>query len=221
MADWRGRLHVLVEGQTEEIVVRQVLAPHLQEHGWSVTHSLVTTKRPVTGPPQRGGVTSWAKVERDVRLLLRDTGLTALTTLIDYYGFPEDGPGMATRPSGTAVDRVEHVERALADVIDDQRFLPHLVLHELETWVFAAAGQLGELRDDTALTERLRADVKEAGGPELVNDDPRTAPSKRLAAYCETYLKTLDGPMAIELLGLPALRADCPHFDDWLTRLEA
>jgi hypothetical protein len=144
-----------------------------------------------------------------------------LTTLFDYYGFPSDAPGMATRPMGTATDKVEHVEEALRATVGDHRFMPHLVQHELETWVFAAGEQLAGLRDDPAVAEQIKRDCVEAGGPELVNDDPKNAPSKRLARYCPGYVKTLEGPLAISDLGIDGLKAQCPHFAAWLDKLSS
>jgi len=92
-------------------------------------------------------------------------------------------------------------------------------LHEIEAWVFAAAAELGACVDDDHLVARLASDTDAAGGPELVNDDPRTAPSKRLLRYYPGYVKTLDGPLAIAELGVAALRAKCPHLDGWPTGL--
>lgn len=219
MPDGR-RLHLLLEGQTEETVVRDVLDPYLAGLGWHVSYSIIKTKRPAVGASYRGGVTSWKHVEREIRLLLHDTSIDVLSTLIDYYGFPADAPGMADRPTGDAMARVDHVERALADAIMDRRFRPHLVLHEIEAWVFAAASELGACFDDDQLAGRLISDAHAAGGPELVNDDPRTAPSKRLLRYYPRYVKTLDGPLAIAELGVAALRAKCPHLNSWLASLE-
>ncbi|QFZ16790.1 DUF4276 family protein [Saccharothrix syringae] len=213
------RVHLLVEGQTEEVVVNSVIAPHLRSLGWTPTLSLVKTKRPAGGPAHKGGVTSWARVERDVGLLLNDSSVEVLTTLFDYYAFPADAPGMDDRPPGDAYRRVDHVERRLAEAVGDRRFRPHLVLHEVEAWVFAAAEELGLLLGDD-LASLLRRDVAVAGGPELVNDGPATAPSKRLLAYCPTYLKTSDGPLAIQELGVGGLRARCPHLDAWLRSFE-
>ncbi|MDU0289470.1 DUF4276 family protein [Saccharothrix longispora] len=213
------RLHLLVEGQTEEVVADLVIRPHLERLGWTTSLSLVKTKRPAAGPAHKGGITGWRQVERDVRLLLNDTSLDVLTTLFDYYAFPDECPGMADRPPGDVYRRVEHVERCLAEVVGDRRFRPNLVLHELEAWVFAAADELGLLLG-VELAERLKRDVAAAGGPELVNDGPATAPSKRLLAYCPTYLKTSDGPIAVEELGVARLRAVCPHLDAWLRTFE-
>jgi hypothetical protein len=128
-------------------------------------------------------------------------------------------PGMQDRPVGDPYARVAHVEAEFAAEIGDRRFRPHLVLHELEAWVFAAADELGMLHGPE-IAKQLRADEKLAGGPELVNDDPATAPSKRILRYCAGYAKTSDGPMAIEELGLSRLRARCPHLDAWLCSLE-
>ncbi|HEY3748030.1 MAG TPA: hypothetical protein VGL80_02430 [Pseudonocardiaceae bacterium] len=50
------RLHLLVEGQTELIVARDVLQPYLEDMGWLVKASIIATRRPATGPANRGGV---------------------------------------------------------------------------------------------------------------------------------------------------------------------
>ncbi|GAA2971865.1 DUF4276 family protein [Actinokineospora diospyrosa] len=144
-----------------------------------------------------------------------------MTTLIDYYGLPEDCPGVADLPSRDPYERVAHVEAALAREVGDGRFRPNLVLHEFEAWVFAAADSLGRLRNDQTLADRLTEDTRRAGGPELVNDGLSTAPSKRLLAYCRDYMKTVEGPLAVAELGVDGLRAQCPHVHDWLLGLDA
>jgi hypothetical protein len=140
--------------------------------------------------------------------------------MLDYYAFPAEAPGMADRSSESAVERVEHVERALRQHFGDERFVPHLTLHEAESWVFAAREQLGDLCGDRTITAKLQRDVDEAGGAEMVNDNPNTAPSKRLMRYWPGYIKTIDGPRVIAELGLTNLRAQCPHLDSWLAQFE-
>jgi hypothetical protein len=215
----RGRLHILVEGQTEETIAREIIDPYLTSVGWWVTYSIVKTKRPAGGPAYKGGVISWEQVQRETRLLLRDSGLKVLTTVLDYYAFPAEAPGMDSRPSGRPIDRVEHVEGALRQHFKDERFLPHLTLHETEAWVFAARTQLAEVYGNPAIAAKLQADIDLAGGVEMVNDNPATAPSKRLLRHCPGYLKTTDGPLAVADLGLGPLRLQCPHLDAWLDKL--
>jgi Domain of unknown function (DUF4276) len=117
-----------------------------------------------------------------------------LTTLIDYYGFPNDAPGMADRPIGSPYARVEHVERALAETVSDRRFLPNLVLHEIEAWVLADCSRLADLLGNPAGAGLLAQVVENESGPEKVNDGIDTAPSKRIKAVYPQYGKTFDGP---------------------------
>jgi hypothetical protein len=148
------RIHILVEGQTEEIVVREVIAPALAPDIW-LQPVLLTTKRLAGAPSHKGGVSTWTKIEKDIRLLLRDSSASHVTTLLDYYGLPSDCPGMPARPSGTAYERVAYAEEQMYLAVGESRFVPHLVLHETEAWVFAAARQLGELLGDATLAAAL------------------------------------------------------------------
>lgn len=43
------RLHLLLEGQTEEAIANALLLPHFKDRGWEVSQSIVTTKRPASG----------------------------------------------------------------------------------------------------------------------------------------------------------------------------
>jgi len=116
---------------------------------------------------------------------------------------------------------VRHVESALAKAIDDKRFLPNLVLHEIEAWVLADCRRLGELMGNRAPAAELERTVRLESGPELVNDGVDTAPSKRIAKAYPQYAKTIDGPLVIADSGLNFIRSCCPHADDWLSEIGA
>ncbi|MDE3722746.1 DUF4276 family protein [Nocardiopsis sp. N85] len=214
------RLHILCEGQTEENLATETLRPYFTSPDAYVTVSVLNTRRTVAGPDRKGGVGRWSALDRDIRLLLRDTSVHVLTTLVDYYGAPSDTPGMGSRPQGAPRDRVAHVEAAMAEAVGDARFLPHLVLHETETWVLACADTLGELSGKPSLAASLRALSESAGGPESVNDGPDTAPSKRILRLDPTYRKTRDGPDAICLTGVEEIRRRCPHADAWFRAVQ-
>jgi hypothetical protein len=102
---------------------------------------------------------------------------------------------MADRPHGAPLDRVRHVESALAKAIHDARFVPHLVLHEIETWVLADCRRLGEVMGHPGPAAALERIVQHESGPEQVNDGVDTAPSKRIMAAYPQYAKTIDGPL--------------------------
>jgi hypothetical protein len=52
------------------------------------------------------------------------------------------------------------------------------------------------------------------------NDHPDTAPSKRLLREIPEYDKANSGVIVAEQIGLGKMRRRCPHFNDWLTKLE-
>lgn len=165
------RAFALVEGRTEETFVNQVLQPHLEGRGLWVRPVVLTTKRTAAGHKMSGGVSTWSKIERDLRNLLGDTDVVAVTTLLDYHAFPGDAPGMADRPAGGPERRVAHVEAALASELADRRFLPYLSLHEFEALVLSAPNVVaGHLCSNPGLRQQLDHVVSRYGGAEQVNE---------------------------------------------------
>lgn len=49
---------------------------------------------------------------------------------------------------------------------------------------------------------------------------PTTHPSARIKAAWPRFAKTSDGPSLVAAVGLPTIRAACPHFDRWLCAIE-
>ncbi|MEI8324724.1 MAG: DUF4276 family protein [Betaproteobacteria bacterium] len=215
------RLLMLVEGQSEEIFVKQTLAPHLAEHGVYVEPILLWTKRLASGGGFRGGTSNWNQIRKNLFPLTRD-GNAWVTTLLDFYGLPEDVPGYqeAMQP-GNPRDRVTGLEARLAAEINHQRFIPFLALHEFEAWVFSKADVLAKHFDRADLTERVAKAIAVAGEPELINHGKDTHPKARLQAMATGYKETSDGPTLMGKIGIPAIRDACPHFAAWLGRLEA
>lgn len=213
------RVLVLVEGQTEEVFIKQVLGPALAPKAIFLTPTLLTTKR-TAGSKFKGGVSTYTRARTDLVLLLGDTNATLVTTMLDYYGLPKDFPGMATRPPGDALQRVAHVESELARDVAHARFLPYLSLHEFEATIFSNVDACDAIFADRALRE-LRKVRNQFASPEHINDNPNTAPSKRIKANFPDYEKVVHGAQATSAIGLARIRAECAHFDAWVKRLEA
>jgi hypothetical protein len=131
-----NRVHVLVEGQTEEAFVGRSLRPYRWGFDVDVSPKLIVTRRIVAGPDRKGGVVSWGQVERDLKLLFNDSAATAVTTMLDYYGLPADVPGMMTRPAAPAREGILHVEEAIDAHMANPRFRAHLSLHEFEALLY-------------------------------------------------------------------------------------
>lgn len=213
---------ILVEGQTEERFVKDVLAEALRERGLDLRPTLLVTKHVKDGPNFKGGVTNFARFEGDLRRLLHGSGGAFVTTLLDYYGLPDDFPGMADRPPGSPEKRVRHVEQAIqAHFGVPHRFLPFLALHEFEAWLFCAPKVLAEVLTEPALESAFAAVRNGFATPEDINDGATTAPSKRILQLAPKFKKPLHGPNALSHIGLDLLRAECPHFAGWVGKLEA
>jgi hypothetical protein len=213
------RLLILVEGQTEERFVGELLRGHLMALGVFPSSTILVTKFVKVGARFKGGVSSWKQIERDLRRLLGDTGAVGVTTVLDYYGLPDDVPGMANRPMTSPRARVEHVERAIAAHFNDGRLRPHLMLHELEALLFADIARWQHRFDDSAAIAALKRDTRGLE-PESINETPEGAPSRRILSRLPEYSKVLHGPPAAMDIGLEGLRAACPHVASWIDWLE-
>lgn len=221
------RVHVLVEGQTEEAFVRQVLRPHLEPRWVWVEPVVLTTKRSKSGRKFKGGVSSFERIRRDLRLLLADTDAARVTTMIDLYKLPDDAPGMEDLPSGGGRKRADHLEAAWRRSLDEHpRFDPYLSVHEFEALLLSNLQLLvpavGETpAGGTRALDRLATAVEAAGTPEEVDDGESTHPAARLVELFPGYQKAVHGPLTLERAGLDVLRTRCPHFAAWLGRLES
>ncbi len=215
----RARVLVLVEGQTEEEFVNRVLAPHLDSFGVFPTPVILKTKRTAGGPDHKGGVGNWEQIRRDLNLLLGDSSAVAVTTLIDFYGLPSDVPGAELE--GSAADSVVGIERAISADLANDRLHPYLALHEFESMLFVDPDKCGEYLSSSKLSRQMTRALSQCGEPEKINDDPSTAPSKRILSAFPQYQKVQHGPALIQRIGLTAIRAQCPHFADWLGWLES
>jgi hypothetical protein len=214
------RAYIIVEGQTEERFVKDILGPHLEQLSLYLKPIIVTTKVVKDGPNFKGGLCNFTKFQRDVRKLLHGSGGALVTTMVDYYALPVDFPGMDSKPMHLSpVERVTHLENALSDhFMPHQNFMPFVALHEFEAWLFTDAVTLPSVMS----LPNANLEFKQIAllAPEDINDHPDTAPSKRLKRLYPNYRKTLHGPIALGLIGLPAIRARCPHFSQWLGQLE-
>lgn len=213
--------HILVEGQTEESFVRQVLGPHLLGFGLHLNPVLVSTKRSFDGTKFKGGVNSYSRLRQDVRLLLHDTSAVVVTTMLDLYGVPADFVKREAMPCASRPGhKASYLEQAFAADINHSRFLPYLSLHEFESLVLV---EPAELTRAVGSPGKSLPPALSLGGlpPEEINDGPTTHPAARIAAAFPAYKKPLHGPLVTGRVGIPRLRSACPHFGAWVSRLEA
>jgi hypothetical protein len=217
----------IVEGQTEQTFVHEVLAAHLGLRRIAIWAVLPGKAR------KSGGVKSWESAQGDILRAIKQG--PHVTTMFDFYGMPLSWPGRteaAKLPWGQRGSHVEHaMEQSIAAVVggsfDPRQLIPYVQVHEFEALAFADVAVLAEMAallfgvSAPGLQEKLREIVQQFDGPEEINDDYETCPSRRLTGLLERYRKSSHGPAIVAAIGLPKLRQACRHFNDWLTRLEA
>lgn len=212
---------ILVEGQTEETFVRDVLATHLLKQETYLIPTVVTTKRVKSGSDFRGGIISYPKLKREIINLLHDASAERVTTMIDFYGLPAGFPGRATLPGGSSYQRVDYLESQFQADIQHHKFIPYLALHEFEALLFTSPHQLAQAFPNQTIEHELSQIKAAFQSPEEIDDSPQTAPSKRIRALLPEYQKPLHGPLVIRQIGIEVIRNECPHFDQWLKKLES
>jgi hypothetical protein len=217
------RILILVEGQTEERFVKDLLEPHLLSihPSASIKATVIPTKRVLSGKDFKGGILRYVQIPDALRRLLNDRD-AFVTTLIDFYGLPSETPGMADLPIGASPqEKVKHVQDAIWRDLEGPRNLHvHLVLHEFEAFLFVEPSALEAAMDSDGLGAELERIRSGFPSPEHINQGRETAPSKRILALRPEFGKTSHGVNAVKRIGLERLRTECPHFADWLGRLE-
>lgn len=217
------RVLAFVEGQTEEKFSREVVSPSLASRSVFISATTPGRRR------AHGGVPSWARAKRELLRYLKEDTERFVTTMFDYYGLPNDWPGWSeARQERQITKKAEAIEQAvhadicseLGESFDGARFLPYIQMHEFEALLFSDTKVLAESVPHPGLQSHLDEIIKECGEPEGIDDDPNTAPSKRICALVPRYQKVLHGIIAAKRIGLPTMRERCPHFAEWLEALE-
>lgn len=214
------KVFILVEGQTEESFVKNVLAKVMPPE-LILQPVIVATKRVNSGGKFKGGVPSYAKVRGEVLRLLGDSSALMVTTMLDYYALPLSFPGR-TNPTGVkSVQKVSAVEAAWNADIDHPRFRAYLSLHEFEALLFSAPAVIAEGFARPELTPQLAGIRAGFSTPEEINDHPDTAPSARLESLYPRYSKPFFGTLIAQRIGVESMVAQCPHFAGWVNFLKS
>ena len=212
------RIHVLCEGQTEYIFVNQVLRPYFMERAIQlIAHDL------------KGGF-SYKSLKHTIIEWLNYEKSACVTTMIDLYGMNKGYPNYVetARSNQTALEKVKAIEAAIkTDVLKmphlhNGNFIPYVQLYEFEALLFSEPETLEAWLGLTHnIPKNSFALIRQAfDTPEDINDSPHTAPSKRLLKIAASYDKVAEGSVIAADIGIQKMRAECPHFNAWLTQLE-
>src|SRR6266581_107288 len=108
------RVLTVVEGFTERTIVEQTFAPYLGARGLSL-HAKIIGK-----PGHKGGVRNFEAVLKEILALLRQERGSHVSTFFDYYGLPEDWPGVSHVKGKKALDIATIVETAMSSEVESK-----------------------------------------------------------------------------------------------------
>lgn len=217
------RVHVICEGQTEEMFVNELLQPFFLTKGVHLIPALVGK------PGHKGGNFKFERLQADVKNRLLGDSNAYCTTFFDYYGLPSSFPGKDTLGSHADIaSKATTLQTAmtaeLARLIGSEamrRFIPFVQMYEFEALLFSDPEAFARGVGREQLSQALIQIAEQFESPEHINNSPMTAPSKRIEVLMNDYEKPLMGSLAALEVGLATMRAKCSLFDAWLTRLEA
>ncbi|MEO1050766.1 MAG: DUF4276 family protein [Bacteroidota bacterium] len=212
------RVIVIGEGPTEQEFCTDVLYPYFVQQGILIENPKIKLSK--------GGIVPWPKLKREIEIYLKNDTTAFVTTLIDYYGihgyhkFPEwDEAHQKVNKS----ECINHIESAMGSEVNHPHFIPYIQMHEFEALIFSDTQVLrdnfepGEFKD----IDLLEATENTFDCPEDINNNPATAPSKRLKDIFITYNKVQFGSLILQEIGLNKIREKCPRFDGWIRQLES
>jgi len=216
---------IVVEGKTEQTFVRDVLAPEMSHKGLYLHAALIGKNG------HKGGNICFERAETDISKFLAQRTDTYVSTMFDYFRIDSEWPGyqassQQTGATLTAGDKAEALEQATHQNMitrfpkceAETRFIPYIQMHEFEALLFSCASTLASKME---IQEPVIKGILAAyANPEEINTCPEKAPSKRLKVLKKGYRKVVMGKTISKAIGIQGIRKQCPHFNDWLTKLE-
>ena len=170
-------LYIYCEGQTEESFINKVLYSYLFNIGICAIPIICTTKRTKT-EKFKGGITNYQKIRNELLILCKQHKNEMLTTMFDYYGLPENTPGIEDI-SGNLYTRVSRIEKAIEADINMPNLFFNLIVHEFEGLLFSNTSAFQAITDNNTI-KCLQVIRNKFVSPEYINNSNDTAPSKRL-----------------------------------------
>lgn len=211
------RLIIVVEGKTEEEFVNELLRPYFYSFGlYNVTAIKIQTSKGF-----KGGFVNYQHLKRDILRLLHEPN-TLVTTFVDYFRIPTNLPNYDNCIKLSQVgDRIVCLEASMkSDIGYQDRFIPYIQQHEFESLLFTKSESFSTYYD-SKIVSAIEKIAEQYDNPEDINDNPNTAPSKRLLSIITNYKKVTDGNLIALETGIEQILAKCPRFCTWIEKLQS
>lgn len=211
------RVIIICEGPTEQEFCLEVLGVELSKHSVYVEAPLIKHSH--------GGIVAWEIIKRQILKHLQE-GDVYVSMLVDYYGIKEQFAFPGWEEASRIADKAERIHFLLDKMAEDipeqyrYRFIPYIQLHEFEGLLFSDVSAFLNSFDQSEINYEALLNAAEAfENPEMINNSPTTAPSKRLIDAIPDYNKVIFGNCVAMDIGLKTIREKCPLFNEWVERL--
>jgi hypothetical protein len=159
-------LKILCEGQTEELFIKQVVAPYFSDL--------------VISPINMCGGICFDRISIFIKPLLKDN--VYITTFVDFYGFNEKD--LKECKLACPIQKANLAQQKLQEYIFNkypnlakELFIPYIQPYEFEGLLFSDVNKFLGFEKYISELEKIR---QEFLTPEHINNSRETAPSKRL-----------------------------------------
>ena len=203
------RLYVYCEGHTEKVFISEVLGPYLNNYGIISIPIMCKTGGGNGMPSNKGGVSKYSKIKRELTILCGSHKNELVTTMFDLYGLPKDTPGINKT--------VLEIESEISKDIGRTNLIANIMVHEFEALLFSDVNAF-DPPYQRAIPKLMKI-KDEFKNPERINNSRDTAPSKRIFTIIPEYRKVADGIIIAERIGIEKMREECPHFNKWVENL--
>lgn len=217
----------IVEGQTEEQFYKNILQDYYLLEDGNYRHYfevvVMPSKKNTYSRTNKGGAISYEVTLSNIRRFLRSNSHCDLILLIyDYYGLHESFKSHFTNER-TLEEKISSIQGRLEADINHSKFKFRLQIHEFEAFLFSnpeilAAHFTDEVNKKIEIEQILDSFDN---NPELMNDHPDTAPSKRLEKLFPGYGKISDGIPLAGKMGIAIIRAQCGYFNQMCELIDA
>lgn len=207
------RVYIVVEGQTEQTFVKNLIAPYLQNFEiYNVTPILIRTSR-----MGRGGMVSYHHLSNTIKpLLISKKRDFIVTTFIDFFRIPNNMPQYKeSMKKSNKIEKIISLEKAINNDINDSRFFSYIQLHEFEALLFSSNKGFEYYYSD-GISKKTASIISSYDNPENINTSPEGAPSKRLLAIKPDYNKVVEGNLIALEIGINSILNKCPMFAEWI-----
>ena len=219
-------LNIVVEGQTEERFVKEVLYHHLLSFN-IYAYPLLISAGEKKGRKYKGGVISYKQVKNDISKRIRQFKNhpdVYFSTMIDLFGLDKLHEKFPFYDEARSrIDKYEQVLFLEDKFREDVNhpfglFIPYIQLHEFEALLFSQTEKFkSQFRDCDKIT-RLKEVSENFTNPEMIDDE--NPPSYRIKVIFPYYEKVRHGVIIAKEIGLKIIRDKCPHFNEWINKLE-